>query len=331
MLPIPMLNHRTFDILIRKNMSHETIQLAYDGEALREGSMDVRDLAPALLAIGRLCERANTVLNGDRAEVAVKVRSDFKTGSFELHIDVSQKIIEAAKFLFSHKDEVTTARDLLTILGLSASGLSATGIGLFKLIKWLKGRKATKTIVLENGNTRIFVDTSTDEHIDVKPEVVNLYNDEGIRQASLDVVKPLETTGIDTFEVREETGPIDIIKREDLPSFASLSVTPPEVPLVTSERDAALVVIKPSFDDDLKWMFSDGEARFSAAMMDSVFLEKLSNRQISFAKGDVLVVHLSTKSYQTATGLRTEHKVDKVLEVKPAPRQMSLLPPPTVE
>ncbi len=314
-------------------MSQETIQLAYDGEALREGSMDVRDLAPALLAIGRLCERANSVLNGDRAEVSVKVRSDFKTGSFELHIDVSQKIIEAARLIFSHKDQVTTARDLLAIIGLSASGLSATGMGLFKLIKWLKSRKATKTTVLENGNTRIYVDNSINLHIDVRPEVVSLYNDGDIRQAALDVVKPLEVIGIDTFEIREKTGTVDIINREDFPSFVSLQTTQMEieVPLIENERDAALVVIKPSFDDDLKWMFSDGEARFSAMMLDAGFLDKLSNRQISFTKGDVLVVHLLSKSYQTPTGIRTEHKINRVIEIKPAPRQISLLPPPTLE
>ena len=293
--------------------------------------MDVRDLAPALLAIGRLCERANSVLNENRAEVSVKVRSNFKTGSFELHIDVTQKLIEeVTRFLFAHKDQITTAKELLETIGLVATGVAVPSAGLFKLIKWLKGRKATKTTVLENGNTRIYVDNSTNIYIDANPKAVRLYNDEGIRQASLDVVKPLETSGIDTFEIREKTGTIDIFKREDLPSFANLSITPSEIPLIENERDAALVVIKPSFDEDLKWMFSDGEARFSATMMDTDFLNKLSNSQISFTKGDVLVVHICTKSYQTPTGIRTEHKINKVLEIKSVSRQM-LIPFPAIE
>ena len=94
-------------------MSDATIQLAYDGDALRNGSMDVRDLAPALLAAGELCEKANDVLNDGRAKVSVRVRSDFKTGSFELSLDVVQTLIEATKTIFTHKDQVTTAKELL--------------------------------------------------------------------------------------------------------------------------------------------------------------------------------------------------------------------------
>jgi hypothetical protein len=308
-------------------MSRETIQLAYDGDALRTGSMDVRDLAPALLAMGSLCERANFILNGDRATVSVKVLSDFKTGSFGLQLDVAQTLSDTASFLFTHKDQITTAKDILEIIGLVASGMAIPTVSLFKLIKWLKGRKAEKTTILESGATRIYVDNST--HIDVRQEVVRLYNDEEIRRASRAVIKPLERNGIDTLEVREHSQAIDIITREDVASFEGESDISTDVPLIENERDAALVVIKPSFDEDLKWMFSDGESRFNAAMVDKIFLDKLSNRQISFAKGDVLVVRLHSKSFQTTTGIRTEHKVTKVTDIRPSPRQMTLIPPPS--
>lgn len=321
----------------QETMSEATIQLAYDGEALRSGSMDVRDLAPALLSIGQLCERANEILNDGHAEISVKVRSDFKTGSFDLNLDVTQSLLEAAKYVFSHKDQVSTAKELLEIVGLLGAG-SVAKSSLLYLIKWLKGRKADKTTALENGNVRVIInnniqisDNSGQIYLDVKPQVVELYNDEEIRKAALGAIKPLESDGIDTFAVRDGKETIELITSEDLPSFAALSDSPPDELLLESDRNAALTIIKPSFDSELKWMFAEGEARFSATMQDHKFLDQLSNRQIAFAKGDILIVRLMSKSFRTATGLRTEHKIPAVIEIKSAPRQISLLPPPSEE
>jgi hypothetical protein len=305
-------------------MSQETIQLAYDGEALRAGSMDVRDLAPALLSLGQLCERANDILNDGRAEINVRVRSDFKTGSFELSIDVTQTVLEIAKTIFAHKDHVSSAKDILELLG-----LLGIGKGLLSLIKWLKGRKATKTTALENGNIRIeIIDNSVHQHFDVRPEVIQLYNDEEIKKAIQGVIKPLERGDIDTFEVREGKETVEIIRLDDLPWFHALSEIPEDELIVDGERDAALTVIKPSFDNDLKWYFSDGENRFSATMEDRDFLKRLEKREIRFGQGDILIVRLYSRSLRTSKGLKTEHKVRKVLKVEPPPTQASLLPIP---
>jgi len=65
-------------------MSKAQFQLAYDGPALRAGSMDVNELAAARLATGDLFNEANRQLNADRTELSVKVRSDFKKGSLEV-------------------------------------------------------------------------------------------------------------------------------------------------------------------------------------------------------------------------------------------------------
>ncbi len=47
--------------------------VAYEGSSLDNHAMEVRDLAPALLALGQSVDRANTLLNGERASVSLQI------------------------------------------------------------------------------------------------------------------------------------------------------------------------------------------------------------------------------------------------------------------
>lgn len=65
-------------------MKTEHFRIIYDGEALAFSEIDVRTLAPALLAIGDLLEAATFAMNGDKVKPQVNVRGSFKTGCLAL-------------------------------------------------------------------------------------------------------------------------------------------------------------------------------------------------------------------------------------------------------
>lgn len=67
--------------------ARETVTLAYTGPALQNGEMDVRDLAPALLAAAGLVEASARVLYGSQFNVSVQV-SATREGSFELDLAI---------------------------------------------------------------------------------------------------------------------------------------------------------------------------------------------------------------------------------------------------
>jgi hypothetical protein len=109
-------------------VSSAELTIAYDGKAVRAGLMDVQDLAPALLASGKLIQKANTLLNGERSHVEVKVRSDFRRGSFLVNLHVDQGLLEQARqFLLAHP-HIKEAKDILDILFFYA-GLPSAAVG----------------------------------------------------------------------------------------------------------------------------------------------------------------------------------------------------------
>ena len=75
----PLCKKRTPWVNVMVRISDDSISefgMAFDGDALAENTMEVRDLAPSLFAFGELFTRANTILNGEYLSVSLKVRCD---------------------------------------------------------------------------------------------------------------------------------------------------------------------------------------------------------------------------------------------------------------
>nr|VFK62131.1 MAG: hypothetical protein BECKTUN1418D_GA0071000_116810 [Candidatus Kentron sp. TUN] len=85
-----------------KNKSKMTV--IYCGPALSNHSMEISDLAPALLAFSEIIKKTGVILGADREKIAVSVSGSFKSGSFGFDVEVSQKLIEQAALFFSDKN-----------------------------------------------------------------------------------------------------------------------------------------------------------------------------------------------------------------------------------
>lgn len=297
------------------DMSKASLQIVYDGPALQTHEMEVRDLAPALLALGELFEQANATLNDGRSKVAVNVKGSFKTGCFAIDLNVTQSLMQQAQDLFSG-NAVTAALNLIAILGLA--GTSTKGV--FQLIRWVRNRKITNVEIMSDGVVRIYCD---EDHFETEQEVLALFRNWKLRKAFQDVVhKPLQKPGIDYFAVREVKGDFAAITKDEAENFVAPEQE--EEFLDETDRIVNLQVVNVAFKNDNKWRFFDGASTFYANILDEKFLADVNNGDRMFANGDLLKVTLRERKTLSGDMLKAEKEILEVLDHRRAGIQLHL-------
>lgn len=297
-------------------MSEAYFSIAYDGPALSNGTMDVRDLAPALLAIGQLFDAGNAALNGDSAQIRVEVRAS-DHGSFEISFQVMQTFGQQIVGLLSG-DEVTAAIHLKELL---VTGGYITAGGLIWLVKRLRGDKPDRIEKVDAQNIRI---TYNGETFVAPLKLLRLYQDIAVRDAVHKLVQePLEKDGIDKFSVVDNGAVIESVNKEEAAFFANPEVQ--EAVVLESTHRAAFSIISLAFKEDNKWRLNDGNNQISATINDEDFIRRVDRNQVSFSKGDILVCDVHVTQKEIKGTLKTEYVVERVVEHKRAARQLPLL------
>lgn len=291
-------------------LSETRIQIAYDGVALQGGEMDVRQLAPALLAIGDLLESSNRTLNGDATKVSVRVRSDFKSGSFEIDFLLVQSLAEQAKMWIAGGRSAVSASDITEFLGLASSVSGLLGLNLIELIRWLNRKRPANVTRGTDGNITLNLEGDGNE-IQIHKHVWKLANDEEVRKNLETVLKPLGTPGIDTFEARRDGKPINKITKDEADLFRAPD---DEQALTENVQIIVLELISPVFKPDRKWEFSDGDSKITATIDDQKFLQDVEEGHRSFGKGELFRVELLKKQIRKGNKLHTENRIIKVIQ-----------------
>jgi len=305
-------------------MSKSHFQLAYD---VRAGTMDVNELAPALLATGDLLREANRQLNGERSDVTVKVQSDFRRGSFEVALVVDHTILEQAKNLLFPASMVGAAALIKLLFGTEIGKRGVVGASESVLDLWKRFKGERPKSVIEDPEKKITIIIMGDNNeVAVNPQIGSLYGNDAIRYSIGGAVHPVANPEIKGLEIRKGETILNEVTKGDLPAatdeLSSSEATGAKV--LRATKEVMLKVIRANFEKG-KWGFSDGMARFSADIADPEFKRQLDAKEIGFYKDDRILALLTTTQVVTEQEtLESRYVIDKVLKHIHAPRQVDL-------
>ncbi|MBI4897273.1 MAG: hypothetical protein HY827_02775 [Actinobacteria bacterium] len=294
-------------------MAETSFAVAYDGPAITDGRMPVRDLAPALLALGELFASAGAVVYPDRPPLDLNIEAT-QEGSFLI-----QLVLEATGYGWDQLSTFANSNSGIAVLFLKEIIIDGRS-GLFWLIKRLKG----KTIVeqsLPDHEGRITLKVDDDTTLTVRSETLELFRNVTVRKQARRVIEPVKREGIDTFEIREDAEVSVEIGKSD-----TLAFDVPEleaVELLDEESELVLQIAAPVLVGDTKWRLTDGDSSFTAQMEDEDFLRTIEEGA-AFRKGDSLRCVIRTVQSQAGEKLRTERHIVRVIRHLPRPTQLPL-------
>jgi hypothetical protein len=291
-------------------MAEHAFSVRYDGPAIDSGRIPVRDLAPALLALGDLFVDASVLTRPQQKPVGLSIEATSE-GSFIVHL-----VLEA-ETAWDHVEELFASSGATALVNLWTL-VVGTGTGLFAVIRKVKNKRITSQETVAPGRIRLTLEDG--ETFEVPAEVLGFFLNEPIRKKAREVVAPLTTPGVDRIEFRSMTAEGVSVEAVDVPAFDTPEID--AIPLSQYEADMTAAIASVAFTEGNKWRLTDGEHTFYAAIEDKQFLDRINDGVETFRKGDTLRCRMLVVQTERADGLHTEYHVVEV--IKHTPRQIQL-------
>ncbi|MDO4178344.1 MAG: hypothetical protein Q4D21_04050 [Phascolarctobacterium sp.] len=300
------------------------IRIAYTGEALENGAMDINDLAPALMAYGNLIKRVNEISKSNGKVRAQLSADSIRKGSFDVSIEIIYEGIEQIK-MFVGMDKDNGLLDIMTVLGWGVTGKDYVG-NVFTLIKCLSGRKIAK-INHKEDCVEIYIHGG--EVIKTTNISYNIFIDGDSRNQIEKILDPLKKDGVDGFEIRNpnDFGSKDCleqIRKDEIDKFKTS-----ELAVVENQTKAESVIFRIvdlSFNDEHKWRLANSTGNhFWMKIEDKDFIEMIKSGEIKFGAGDMLRIdYTNTQKIHPSGAMTEEYAITKVYEVIEKPTQIKL-------
>ena len=306
---------------------HFRTTLRYDGPALGGHEMDVQDLAPALLALADLIQLANRKFNGAAADIKVFVSTDVEQRCFMIDISLVQSFLDQAKG-FLATDHVKTVHEIAEWIGILGSG----SVGLFHLLKFLRGTKNAKTPlqIQSDGKGNVII-TSDGNTIIVPQQVYQLAQDSKVLDKAKGVMRPLAKDGVDSLTFLD--GKIDTFtaNSEEADGIGQL----PRQPLSDTPRESmsqirGQVRIKSAqFEGGAPWALLWNGRPINAEMAGkaSEWVADFQANKIHVPPNSILDVSMIETAQLDAQGLmigKPAYRVLMVHSVTPPPRTIGI-------
>ena len=291
--------------MTQQDLTRSVFSVTYEGEALQNNTIRVRDLAPALMAMDDLFQRANVLLNGDNTSAALNIRAQ-SPGSYE--VEFMLEVFPLAVGILG-SEGLTSAANLVRLLFGSQHG------GLFTLLKLLRGQSpnvvgsSEDRLIIEYESTR---DGETDyRRVEASGSALRLLEDTEVRRTAFGTLKPLNRSGINQMAIREGNEEIELIVEEDLPSFS----IPSQEGFIREDisRQFLTVATVRLTQKSRRWQFNDGSKNNWYTMRDEEFIALVAGGGLSFTAGDVFDCDVRRIQSWTSKGaLKTEFEISRV-------------------